>query len=380
MIRTSSKLGKVAQNTLFYPQPAQKIVPKLHRFITALALLSLLLAACTAPPAGVAGPDSASTPEVTGFHLLGKLVIYSGRSEQLIQPVLNRFKSYHPDLQILLKSGKNSELANALMEEKNNPQADVFISTEIITMQALQESGILQSYASGAATQLPQHAIGPDAQWYGLTLRLRTIMYNSDLVRTDQLPDSIFDLIDPAWKGQVASANSTNGSLQAQVASMRQLLGEDATQAWLQGLVSNQVTWFGGHTDVRKAVGAGEFVLGLVNHYYYYLQLEEGSPVGIIFPDQEEGGLGVITNLTAIGIIEGNQNQAAARALVDFLLSKEGQQLFAELNFEYPLVPDVPPHPALQSLEGLHFAELDTTRAATGLYSIFELMERAGLP
>jgi len=247
-------------------------------------------------------------------------------------------------------------------------------------MQALQQAGLFQSYASAAATHLPQSAIGPDAEWYGLTLRLRAIMYNSDLVPADQLPDSILDLSDPTWKGQVASTNSTNGSLQAQVASMRQLLGENATQAWLQGLVSNDVTWFGGHTDVRKAVGAGEFKLGLVNHYYYYLQLEEGSPVGIIFPDQEEGGLGLITNLTAIGIIEGNQNQAAARALVDFLLSKEGQQLFAELNYEYPLVPDVPPHPALQSLEGLHFAEVDTSRAAADLDNIFDLMERAGLP
>ena len=380
MIRISSKLGHVVLKALFYPQTAQKIVCKLYAVVTALALLSLSLAACMAPPAGVAGLDSLSTPDLEGSHLSGKLVIYSGRSEQLIQPVLDRFKSDHPDLQILLKSGKNSELANALLEEKNNPQADVFITTEIITMQALQQAGIFQSYASAAATHLPQYAIGPDSQWYGLARRLRTIMYNTDLVPADQLPDSIFDLSDPAWKGQVASANSTNGSLQAQLASMRQLLGEEATQAWLHGLVSNEVTWFGGHTDVRKAVGAGEFKLGLVNHYYYYLQLEEGSPVGIIFPDQEEGGLGLITNLTAIGIIGGNQNQAAARALVDFLLSEEGQQLFAELNYEYPLIPEVSTHPDLQPLEGFHFAEVDTSRAAADLDSIFDLMERAGLP
>lgn len=380
MIRTSSKLGSVVPNALFNLQAAQKKILNWYAVVTALALLSLSLASCTAPTAGGIGPDSPSAPEAAGSPLSGKLVIYSGRSEQLIQPVLDRFKSYHPHLQILLKSGKNIELANALLEEKNNPQADVFITTEIITMHALQKAGVLQSYASSAATHLPQSAIGPDAEWYGLTQRLRVIMYNSDLVPVDQLPDSIFDLSDPAWKGQVASANSTNGSLQAQVASMRQLLGEEATQAWLQGLVSNDVTWFGGHTDVRKAVGAGEFKLGLVNHYYYYLQLEEGSPVGVIFPDQEEGDLGLISNLTAIGMIEGNHNQAAARALVDFLLSNEGQRLFAELNYEYPLVPDVPPHPALQPLEGLHFAEVDTFRAAADLDSIFDLMERAGLP
>ncbi len=112
---------------------------------------------------------------------------------------------------------------------------------------------------------------------------------------------SIFDLTDPKWKGQVAAAGSTNGSMQAQIAAMRQLLGEKATEEWLQGLLDNEVTFFGGHTDVRKAVGAGEFKLGLVNHYYFYLQQAEGSPVGVIFPDQEEGQIGLITNATRGG-------------------------------------------------------------------------------
>jgi iron(III) transport system substrate-binding protein len=345
-----------------------------------LALLSLFLAACTGSQAEMSSADLSSTPGASPDNLSGKLVIYSGRSEPLIQPVLDRFNSYYPSLEVLLKSGNNSELANALLEEQNNPQADIFITTEIVTIQALNQARVFQSYAAEAGTSLPLYAIGPDQTWYGLSQRARVIIYNTELVSEQQAPQSIFDLTDPAWRGQVASANSTNGSLQAQVAAMRQLVGEAATQAWLQGMLNNEVTWFGGHTDVRKAVGAGEFKLGLVNHYYHYLQLEEGSPVGIVFPDQSEDSIGLITNLTAVGIVQGSQNLPAAQALVDFLLSVEGQEIFASLNYEYPLASGAPLHPALQPLDQFRLADVDINRAAESLSETFDLMERAGLP
>lgn len=379
VIHTQNQQGKGAGKALTLLQPNAILKTVWIQITVLLAAFSLFLTACTASPARETPIDPSSTTETTASDLSGKLVIYSGRSEPLIQPVLDRFTSQYPDIEILLKSGRNSELANALLEEQNNPQADIFITTEIITIQALQQAGVLQSYLSEAAI-LPQYAIGPDHAWYGLTQRARVIMYNTELVSDDQVPQSIFGLTDPAWQNQVASANSTNGSLQAQVAAMRQLVGEDATETWLRGMLSNNVTWFGGHTDVRKAVGAGEFKLGLVNHYYYYLQVEEGSPVGIVFPDQSEDGIGLITNLTAVGIVQDSQNLPAARALVEFLLSAEGQQLFASLNFEYPLIPGVPLHPSVQPIDGFRLADVDTAKAAENLDETFDLIERAGLP
>src|SRR5512134_2280989 len=123
--------------------------------------------------------------------------------------------------------------------------------------------------------------------------------------------------------------------MQAQVAVMQQLAGDEQTGAWLNGLLENQVTFLGGHTEVRTAVGAGEFKIGLVNHYYYYLQKAEGSPVGIVFPDQESDQIGLITNATAAAVVKGTDNRPAAQAFIDFLLSPEGQKLFAEANYEY---------------------------------------------
>lgn len=327
------------------------------------------------------GPTSSLSPEApVEAGIVGRLVIYTGRSEPLIQPVIEAFHAKYPNVEVLLKAGSNSELANALIEEQANPQADVFITTELFTIQSLAAKGVFEPYLPQGADLLAGGFRGADNTWVGLTRRARVIMYNKDLVAEDELPDSIFDLTDPKWRGQVAAAGSTNGSMQAQIAAMRQLIGEEATQEWLSGLIANEVTFFGGHTDVRKAVGAGEFKLGLVNHYYYHLQLAEGSNVGIIFPDQGEGQIGLITNATAAAAVRGAKNLPAAQAFLDFLVSAEGQKLFAEQNYEYPLLPGVPLREGVQPLDGFRLAAVDLVKASLDFEATFDLMERVGLP
>jgi iron(III) transport system substrate-binding protein len=363
----------------------------LYRFLIILSILVWGLTSCAPAPGAqvtaavatevstaVGSPTPAS--ETSGDDILGKLVIYSGRSEALIQPVIDAFKTKHPHVEILLKAGSNSELANALLEEAANPVADVFITTELFTVQSLAMQDVFQSYLPAEADQLPPEFIGPNQTWIGLTRRARVIMYNSELVSAQEAPKSIFELMDAKWKGQIAAAGTTNGSMQAQIAAMRQLLGEQATEEWLKGLLANDVTFFGGHTDVRKAVGSGEFKIGLVNHYYFYLQQAEGSPVGVVFPDQGEGEIGLITNATAAGIVKGAHNLAAAQAFMDFLISPEGQNLFAELNYEYPLRAGVPLRQGVQPLDGFRLAAVDVVKAALDFEATFDLMERVGLP
>lgn len=343
-----------------------------NRWLVLVLLAALVLSACSTPPA----QESAGTSQVPS----GKLVIYSGRSEPLIQPVLDAFQAQYPQVEVLLKAGSNSELANALVEEQGNPQADVFITTELFTVQSLAQKGVFDAYHPAAADQLPADYLGPGDTWVGLTRRVRVIMVNTDLVAPQDRPRSIFDLVDPKWKGKIAAAGSTNGSMQAQVAAMRQLLGDDATESWLQGLIDNDVVFFGGHTDVRKAVGAGEFALGLVNHYYYYLQHAEGSPVDVVFPDQGDDQIGLIANATAAAVVKGGKNPAAARALVDFLLSAQGQQIFASANYEYPLLPGVALREGVQPLTSLRLAKVNIVRAAQEADATFSLIEKLGLP
>jgi len=158
------------------------------------------------------------------------------------------------------------------------------------------------------------------------------------------------------------------------------LLCEHATAAWFNGLIANGVTFFGGHTDVRKAVGAGEFKIGLVNHYYFYLQQAEGSNVGIIFPDQGEGQVGLFSNATAAAVVNGAQHVESAQAFLDFLISADGQKLFAEQNYEYPLLPGVALKDGVQPLDTLRLADVDVVKAALDFDATFDLIEKVGLP
>jgi len=369
----------------------------MFRLRTTLLILAVGLAACApAAPQAASTPVAATEPatvtsapnlpEPTAtetpapVEISGSLTIYSGRSEALIQPVLDAFQAKYPKVEILLKAGSNSAMANALIEEQANPQADVFITTEMFTAQSLAQKGIFQSYLPAGAEALPAEFVSAERAWVGLTRRARVIMYNADLVTPEELPTSIFDLTDPKWKGQVAAAGSTNGGMQAQVAAMRKLIGEEATAEWLKGLIANEVTFFGGHTDVRKAVGAGEFKLGLVNHYYYHLQKAEGSNVGVIYPDQGEGQIGLFSNITAAAIVKGAKNLPAAQALLDFLVSPEGQKLFAEGNYEYPLLPGVALREGVAPLETFRLAEIDIPSTALDLDATFKLIETVGLP
>ncbi|MBE0686100.1 MAG: extracellular solute-binding protein, partial [Anaerolineaceae bacterium] len=298
----------------------------------------------------------------------------------LIQPVIAAFQSKYPQIEVLLKSGSNSQMANTLLEEKANPQADVFITTEVFTAHALSQEGIFQPYEPAGYQNLPDAYKAEDGSWVGLTQRMRVIMYNKDLVSSDEIPDSMFDLTDPKWKGQIAAAGSTNASMQAQIASIIQLVGQEQTEAWLNGLMENQVTFFGGHSDVRIAVGVGEFKLGLVNHYYYYLQLAEGSNVGIIYPDQGSDEMGIISNATTAAIINGSRNPNAARAFLDFLVSAEGQKIFAEENYEYPLLAGVARHPDLVPTDGLRMANIELTQIVDHFDKTFDLIDMVNLP
>ncbi len=345
----------------------------LRKIVPLLVVFTLLLSACSTqtPPQDSNGDENAVS---------GSLVVYSGRSEPLIQPVLSAFEEKYPEVEILLKSGSNSQLANALIEEKANPQADIFITTEIFTAHALSQEGVFLPYEPVGYENLPAKYKAEDASWVGLTERMRVIMYNKDLVSAEELPKSMFDLTDPKWKGQIASAGSTNASFQAQIASMIQLVGMERTEEWVNGLLANEVSFFGGHTDVRKAVAAGEFKLGLVNHYYYYLQAAEGSNVGIIYPDQDSGEMGIVSNATAAAIIKGTMNPTAAQAFIDFLVSAEGQKIFAEGNYEYPLLQGVALHSELTPLNNITFANIEFTQIVNRFDETFDLIEMANIP
>lgn len=348
--------------------------------IALLLATTLIMTACgdaTTAKTPIAGATSTtgSTSKPTG-----KLVLYTSRAESLIKPVMDAFTKANPGTEITLLTGANGELAAKLLEERNKPRADLFINTDLLNMASLASEGVFSPNQSQSIAAVPATYRADDGTWTSLTLRARVIMYNTNLVKPEELPKSVLDLTDPKWKGQVGSSNSTNGAMQAQIVAIRHLLGEQKAEEFVRGLVANETEFFGGHTDVRKAVGAGELKLGLVNHYYYQLSKAEGAPVGIVYPDQGEGQMGLVVNSTNAGIIKGGPNPALAQSFVDYLLTQEGQKVFAELNYEYPVVAGVGLAPDVTKLDGFRQANITLKTTWDELKPTRELMQKAGLP
>ena len=278
-----------------------------------------------------------------------------------------------------VKYGSTAELGNALIEEKNNARADIFVGTDAATAEALRERGVFAAFTAEELSAIPAQFRADDGSWIGVSGRARVIMYNRDLVGEQDLPDSVFDLTDPKWKGKIAMPSTTNSSFTAWVSALRKLKGDDETRTLLEALKDNDIEVLNEHTDVRNAVGSGEFALGFVNHYYYELEKEEGSPVGVIYPDQAPGEVGVLVNVAAASIVEGADHRENAEAFMKFLLGAEAQRIFAETNFEYPLVEGVAETRA--EVKRGDFRESDVSLVELGQMneSTLDLLDEVGL-
>lgn len=350
------------------------------------SLVATLVAACSAAPARLGAgsatplPDAPSTPQQGNARAAGAIVVYTSRAEALFKPVVEAFNQEYPDVSVTLLTGQATELAARLLEERNNPRADVYISTDMLNMLSLAEQGVFEPNPSAAVMAVPAEYRGEDASWVALTLRLRVIMYNTNLVPPDDLPQSVLDLTDAKWKGQVGSSNSTNGSMVAHLAVLREQLGDAQAELFIKGLVANETQFFGGHTDVRKAVGAGELKLGLVNHYYYHLSKAEGAPVGIVYPDQGDGQMGMPVNSTNAAIVKGAPHADLARLFIDFMLSPRGQQIYAERNFEYPVAPGVALAEGVPALDQFKLSRVSLKSIYDQLAQTRALAQAAGLP
>ncbi len=339
--------------------------------------LATMLAGCAMPV--TPAPAAEMQPAVDGVAS-GELIVYTSRAESLFKPVVEAFNQAHPDIKVTVLTGSNGELAAKLLEERANPQADVLINSDILTMQSLSEQGVFTSNDSPAVAAEPEVYRADDGSWVALTLRPRVIMYNTDLVAPEEVPTTMMGLTDPQWKGQVGSADSRNGAMVAQLVAMRHLLGEETMDAFVRGLVANDTQWFGGHTDVRKAVGAGELKLGLVNHYYYHLSKAEGAPVGVVYPDQGEGEMGLVVNSTSAAIVQGAKHPELAQRFIDFMLSPEGQKVYADQNFEYPVAPGVETAAGVPPLSDFKLADVTLKMLWDELTPTQQAAQAAGLP
>ena len=305
-----------------------------HKFYSlSLFVLLFLAVACTAP-------QPASTDAAAGTD--NKLVVYSGRSESLVQPIFDQF-SEATGINVDVRYGSTSEMAGLLLEEGENSPADIFYAQDPGGLGAVADAGLFATIPQEILDQVPSRFAAEDGSWVGISGRARTIVYNTDEISDPdaQLPHDLLGFTDPTWKNRIGWA-PTNGSFQAMVTALRSVWGEEQTRTWLQGIQANNPVVYPKNTPIVEAVGNGEVSVGFVNHYYLYRFL---TAEGDTFPARNyflpNGGPGSLIMVSGTGILKNAAHADNAQRFIDFMLSSAAQQYFADETFEYPLIDGV---------------------------------------
>lgn len=307
----------------------------------------------------------------------GTLTVYSGRDEELVGPLLDAFTEA-TGIEVEARYDDSANLALLIDTEGDKSPADIVISQSPGALGFLAGKDRLAALDTSILARVPAGLAASDGTWVGLTGRVRTLVYNTDLVDPADLPSSVFDLTKPKYAGLVGVA-PTNGSFQDFVTAMRNEEGDDRTGEWLAGMAANGSPNYPKNSAIVEAVGRGEVPMGLVNHYYNLRAIEADPNVASVnhfFPDSDLGALVIVTGA---GVLNSSNNNAEAQQLLAFLLNESSQTFFSAETQEYPLVADIPGPDGVPALDALTVDTIDFDLLGDGLQGTQELIRASGI-
>jgi iron(III) transport system substrate-binding protein len=353
----------------------------LRRLMPAAVLASLVVA-CSAPAATTqpssqpAESSAASVPAASEATAGGAITVYSGRSEELVGPLLEQFTAA-TGIEVEARYGDTAEMANLLLTEGENSPADVFFAQDAGALGAVATEGLLAELPSELLDLVDERFRSPSGEWVGVSGRARVVAYNTETLTEADLPDSIFGFTDPEWSGRIGWA-PTNGSFQSFVTALRQIEGEDRAREWLEGIQANEPSVYDGNNPALDAVIAGEVDVAFINHYYLMQRLVEDPDATAANYFLTDGDPGALVNVAGAGILETAPNSEGARAFVEYLLGEEAQQYFAEETKEYPLIEGVEADPNLPPLDEIGTPEIDLSDLSD-LEGTLQLLQETGI-
>jgi len=303
------------------------------------------------------------------------LVIYSGRSEELVAPLIARFEAA-TGIETSVRYAGSTELAATLIEEGDNSPADVFFAQDPASLGRV--AGLLTPLPTELIVVVPPAFRDRDRRWVGVSGRVRVLAYNPTEVDLASLPDSVYDLTGPDWAGRLALA-PTNGSFLAFVAGMLLSDTEESTRRWLKAIAENRPIEMADNVPIVEAVAGGFVDAGLTNHYYPLRLTAERPQAAIANHFFAAGDPGGLVMPAGVGMLATSKHQDEAKRFVEFLLSEPAQRHFATETFEYPMIAGVPADPDLPSLASLHPPDIDLTELANKLDLATTLVSEAGL-
>jgi iron(III) transport system substrate-binding protein len=313
--------------------------PSARRLAAGAAVALVALAGCAAEPAAPTGRQTAAPQAAPA----GPLTIYSGRSEELVGPLLQQLEAaLGTDVEV--RYGSTGEMSAQLLEEGSGSPADVFFGQDAGALGALSTAGLLAPLPPEVVAPLPERYRAADSTWVATSARARVVAYNPDLVDDADLPRTADDLLAPRWSGGRLGFAPSNASWLSYVTGLRLVRGEDGARQWLTAFAAQEPQRFDGNGPVVDAVAAGTIDAGLVNHYYLYEKTAELDPAS--YPVRNHyvpnDPLGLV-NVAGAGVVAASDDQENARRAVAYLLSPEAQQYLVDQTGEYPVVDGVQP-------------------------------------
>ena len=306
------------------------------------------------------------------------VTIYSGRKENLIDPVLRAFECAS-GINVQVRWGKSAELAMLIDEEGNQSPADVFLSQSPGPVSFLEAKGLLAALPETTLNRVASQNRSDADTWVGFSGRKRVLVYNIDDLDPSDLPSSVFELTEERWQGQVAIP-ATNGSFMDWFTVFRNYHGDDVATEWLQGMVDNDARYYPNNRSIVEAASRGEVKVGLVNHYYNYQESAAGgSKHRAENHDFNDNDIGSLLIITAATILKSTETTVNAQALVDYLLSSPVQQYFTDQTLEYPLAANIAPNHVLPPLAALQIGSVDFDSLGNGLDETSRIIESSGI-
>jgi iron(III) transport system substrate-binding protein len=326
-------------------------------------------------PSATVTPAADTEPTATVDLRGSTITVYSGRREELVDPIVDRFTDA-TGIKVQVRYGSNAGLIGTIFEEGSNSPADVFFGSDPGALGAISDRLITLPESILGLVDAPFRS--QEGRWVGFSGRARVIVYNTENVTEDGLPASIFDFTDLAWKGRIGWA-PTNGSFQTMVTAIRLMEGEERARQWLRSIKANDPGVYANNVAIVEAVGNGEMDVGFVNHYYLHRFLAEQ---GESFPARnyylKGGDPGAVVLVAGAGILDASDDTAAAEKFLEFMLSPEAQQHYANENFEYPLVEGVQTGAALPPISSIEVPDIDLS-GLSDLEGTLQLLRETGV-
>ncbi|PAY23633.1 iron ABC transporter substrate-binding protein [Dietzia natronolimnaea] len=339
----------------------------MRRRLAALAAVGSLvvgLAACTTDGAG---DDSDA------------LVVYSGRSENLVGPLLAQIGE-RTGIDLEVRYASTPEMAAQIAEEGQASPADIFFSQDAGALGALSKEGLLAELDDTTIDVVPAEYRAADGTWVATSLRARVLVYDSEALEESEVPDTIDALTEPEWRGKVGYA-PTNASFQSFVTGLRVDRGDEAAEQWLRDFLANEPKTYDNNNALLEAADTGDVELGLTNHYYWYNTAqekgEENMRARVHYLTQ--GDPGALVNVAGVGVLASSDRQEDALRVVQELLGEQAQLYFLEESSEYPVVPGITSDavglPPFETLGGpdIDLGDLD------GLEQTQQMLTRVGM-